>query len=196
MKRRRFIQLSSLGIAAMPFFSITGILNLENMEVKTFYFKDDGIIPNSKFPLLVYKNAFSERGNSGADFLEKKFRDHNWYNSWRWGVYPFHHYHSVSHEVLGVFQGTALLHMGDPNGEKLNVEAGDILIIPAGVGHKCISHSEDFTVVGAYPNGMDYDLVKEEKSKHAQSVKNIQKVSFPSDDPLLGKTGGIKKYWK
>ncbi len=180
----------------MPFFSITGILNLENMEVKTFYFKDDGIIPNSKFPLLVYKNAFSERGNSGADFLEKKFRDHNWYNSWRWGVYPFHHYHSVSHEVLGVFQGTALLHMGDPNGEKLNVEAGDILIIPAGVGHKCISHSEDFTVVGAYPNGMDYDLVKEEKSKHAQSVKNIQKVSFPSDDPLLGKTGGIKKYWK
>lgn len=196
MNRLQFIHLSFAGTVAVPFLKIGDLLDLRTMEAKTFYFKDDGIIPNSKFQLLVYQNAFTERGNAGAEFLEKKFKSNSWYNSWRWGVYPFHHYHSTSHEVLGVFQGNALLHMGGPKGEKINVKAGDILIIPAGVGHKCISHSDDFTVVGAYPNGMSYDLIKEEKDKHAQSLINISKVPFPPADPFLGKHEGLINYWK
>jgi hypothetical protein len=32
---------------------------------ETFYFEDDGRIPNSKYPLLLYRDAFSER-----DWLE------------------------------------------------------------------------------------------------------------------------------
>jgi uncharacterized protein YjlB len=65
---------------------------------------------------LLYRNAFSDRGNKGADWLEKKFAANNWTNSWRWGVYPFHHYHSNTHEVLGVFRGSALLHLGGEKG--------------------------------------------------------------------------------
>lgn len=185
-----------MGMASLSFYRLPNILNLDAMEAQTYYFKDDGIIPNSTFPLLVYNNAFPLRGQEGADYLEKKFRSNNWYDSWRWGVYPFHHYHSTSHEVLDVFQGNALLHMGGPNGEKIKVEAGDILIIPAGVGHKCISHSDGFTVVGAYPDGRSYDLIREEKNKHAQSLINILKVPFPSADPIMGKSNGLTKYWK
>lgn len=196
MNRRNFVQCALLGIAAVPFFKLSAMVNLESVSPKMFYFKDDGVIPNSKFPLLVYQNVFSERGNAGAVFLEEKFKTNNWYNSWRWGVYPFHHYHSITNEVLGVFSGNALLHMGGPNGEKIHVNAGDILVIPAGVGHKCISHSDDFTVIGAYPNGMDWDLVKEEKNKHDQSLKNIAKVPFPPSDPFLGKKDGLMKLWK
>ncbi len=196
MNRKAFIRNSSLALISIPFLNVSAMLGLENLVPKTYYFKDDGIIPNSKYPLLVYLNAFSERGSSGAIFLEKKFKANNWYNSWRYGVYPFHHYHSITHEVLGVFKGNALLHMGGPKGEKINVKAGDILVIPAGVGHKCISHSDDFTVVGAYPNGMDWDLIKEEKDKHHESVMNISKVPIPTTDPINGKTNGLLTAWK
>ncbi len=48
-----------------------------------FFFEDDGIIPNSPYPLLVYRNAFAERGTAGAEFLENIFRKNNWSNSWR-----------------------------------------------------------------------------------------------------------------
>ena len=65
-------------------------------------FVNDGSIPNSKLPLLLYAGEFSATGNEGAEWLEKTFARHGWTNSWRNGVYPFHHYHSNTHEVLGV----------------------------------------------------------------------------------------------
>ncbi|PZP49359.1 MAG: cupin [Pseudopedobacter saltans] len=195
MDRKSFLKMGSLTIAAIPFLKVSAMLHLDTTPEK-FYFKDDGIIPNNRFPLLVYKNAFSERGTDGANWLEKKFKTNNWYNSWRWGIYPFHHYHSITHEVLGVFQGAAKVQMGGPNGKIMDIAAGDILVIPAGVGHKCISHTDDFTVVGAYPNGMEWDLIKEEKDKHAKSLLNIAKVPLPSSDPLLGAEGGTLTNWK
>lgn len=195
MDRKNFIKMSALVISTLPFAKINAMLHLD-LTPEKFFFKDDGIIPNNKLPLLVYKNAFSQRGTNGADWLEAKFKSNNWYNSWRYGIYPFHHYHSITHEVLGVFQGSAKVHMGGPNGQIINIEAGDILVIPAGVGHKCIEHSDDFTVVGAYPNGMEWDLIKEEKDKHANSLTNIAKVPLPNADPILGKDGGTLMIWK
>ncbi len=59
------------------------------MEPQQFIFEDDGAIPNSKYPLLIYKNAFSARGNDGAEWLEKKFAANNWTNSWRNGIFSF-----------------------------------------------------------------------------------------------------------
>jgi len=168
---------------------------MKSIQPEAIYFKDDGIIPNNKFPLLIYHNAFSERGSKGADWLETKFGEHNWTNTWRWGVYPFHHYHSNTHEVLGVFSGSALLHLGGEKGDKINVAAGDIIVIPAGVGHKCINHSDDFTVVGAYPNGLQPDLNKGEKGERPQTDKNIAAVPLPATDPLLG-NAGLLTIWK
>lgn len=161
-----------------------------------FYFKDDGSIPNSQNPLLLYRNVFSGRGDEGAKWLEETFAANNWKNSWRWGVYSFHHYHSISHEVLGVFSGSALLHLGGEKGEKVEVQAGDVMVIPAGVGHKCISHSNDFTVVGAYPNGTSPDMNKGKDDERPQVDRNIAAVLVPATDPLLGKEGGVPDIWK
>ena len=195
MKRKHFIEKSLIAAAIFPFIKIQAMLNLE-ISPEVYYFKDDGIIPNSRYPLLLYKNAFSKKGNEGAEWLEAQFKNNNWFNSWRWGIYPFHHYHSNTHEVLGCYQGTAEIHLGGPQGKKFNISAGDIIVIPAGVGHKCISHSQDFTVVGAYPNGMEWDLVKEEKNKYEQSLANIKKVPLPDQDPLEGRNNGLINIWK
>ena len=49
------------------------------------------------------------------------------------------------------FTGSAVFHLGGEKGKKVNVKAGDIIVIPAGVGHKNLGASDDFGVVGAYP---------------------------------------------
>nr|WP_240795509.1 cupin domain-containing protein [Aquibacillus halophilus] len=66
------------------------------------------------------------------------FRTNNWKNSWTGGVFSYHHFHSNSHEVLGVISGQAKIMFGGNHGLSLNIYAGDAVVIPAGVGHKHI----------------------------------------------------------
>lgn len=161
----------------------------------TYIFKDDGAIPNNRLPLLLYRKVFDKRGREGASWLESRFAENNWTNSWRNGVFSYHHYHSITHEVLGVYAGKALLHMGGENGEKLWVEAGDVIIIPAGVGHKKLEASADFAVVGAYPEGRDYDILRGEPGDRPRSLQNIASVPIPRFDPVNGSDEGLSKIW-
>lgn len=162
---------------------------------KKLLFSDDGSIPNSRLPLLYYQNVLDTTGNKAAIWLEDKFASNGWTNSWRWGVYDFHHYHSNTHEVLGVFQGSALILLGGEKGEKVKVKPGDVIIIPAGVGHKCLSHDPQFTVVGAYPNGMQPDLLRGKEGERPKADQNIASVPIPEADPLLGRDGGLVGIW-
>ena len=162
----------------------------------TYQFQDDGSIPNSKYPLLVYHGAFGGSGEEGAAWLERRFAENNWTNSWRNGVFPYHHYHSITHEVLGVYQGSALLHMGGERGDKLHVTAGDVLVIPAGVGHKKLEASVDFAVVGAYPDGRDYDILRGAPGERPRALENISKVPIPLFDPIWGIEKGLSKKWR
>jgi len=164
------------------------------MEILKFNFPDDGRIPNSPLPLILYKGAF-EAGGSLADAMEEKFTKNNWTNSWRNGVYPYHHYHSITHEVVGVYSGQAQLHMGGENGEVIEVQAGDVLVIPAGVGHKKVSASDDFGVIGAYPDGKDYDLMTGEEGERPRADERIAQVPLPATDPVLGTEGGVTELW-
>ncbi|MDQ1096249.1 MULTISPECIES: cupin domain-containing protein [Chryseobacterium] len=167
----------------------------QSISPETYIFRDDGKIPNSNYPILVYRNVFSGRGTEGALWLEHLFKENGWHNFWKWTIYSFHHYHSNTHEVLGVFQGSAEICLGGPTGKKIMIEAGDILVIPAGVAHKCISSSDGFTVVGAYPEGKSPDLIRAEESNHDTAVLRIQQVTVPEQDPVLGNAGGLLKLW-
>ncbi len=189
MKRKNFLSILGLVILAFPKFSQGQVPVPEQL-----FFEDDGKIPNSKLPLLVYRQAFEGQNEAGASWLERRFESNNWAKSWRNGVYPFHHYHSTSHEVLGVYSGKALLQLGGEQGQKVEVRAGDILIIPAGVGHKNLG-SENLGVVGAYPNGRSWDLLRGNAGERPQADQNIAAVPVPTSDPLLGKEGGLTQFW-
>jgi len=164
------------------------------METLKFNLQDDGRIPNSPLPLIIYKKAFEE-GDALAEALEEQFAINNWTNSWRNGIFPYHHYHSIMHEVVGVYRGHAQLHLGGENGEEIDVEAGDVIVIPAGTGHKKISASDDFGVIGAYPNGMEYDLMTGEESERPRADQRIAQVPLPETDPVQGADGGIVECW-
>lgn len=168
-------------------------MSTTKLSPEKLYFKDDGKIPNSKLPLLIYRNALA--ADSDAAKVMKNFEANNWTNGWDNGIYPYHHYHSTSHEVLGVYAGSAVLHLGGESGERIKVEAGDILIIPAGVGHKKLNASSDFAVVGAYPEGRDWDLLKGDPGERPTADNNIASLPIPKSDPLLGRDAGLTKIW-
>jgi uncharacterized protein YjlB len=86
-------------------------------EPLSFTFDDDGSIPNSALPLLVYRNALPE----DAAGIEQIFATNRWPPAWRKGVHPFHHFHSSAHEVLGVARGEASVLFGGPSGTVLLV---------------------------------------------------------------------------
>lgn len=164
------------------------------MEPLQLKFKRNGKFPNSDHPLLIYKNVFSEE-KTDADYMINHFMNYNWSNSWTGSVFDYHHYHSNTHEVLGVYKGFATLQFGGENGEQVSVEEGDVVVIPAGVAHKKISSSLDFAVVGAYPDGSDYDLMKENDDL-AKADAQIANVSLPDNDPVYGKMEGLVSLWK
>ena len=157
------------------------------------YFEDDGSIPNSALPLLVYREAFTLGSSDLAAAIEERFAKNDWAGSWRASVFPFHHYHSTTHEVLAVYRGTATLQFGGEKGRKFAVKPGDVVVIPAGVGHKRVESSPDFRAVGAYPGGRNWDLLRGLPGERPRADRNIAAVPLPDNDPIEQKEGQVKK---
>ena len=159
-------------------------------------FKDDGIFPNSSLPLLFYRHAITTEAKDPASIFEERFAENDWTNSWRNGVYSFSHYHSTSHEVLGVYSGTAILRVGGDRGKNIEVRAGDVIVIPAGVAHQNIGASHDFGVVGAYPDGHEWDLLRGLPGERPKADHNIAALPVPQNDPIYGAEGRLRRIWK
>jgi uncharacterized protein YjlB len=168
----------------------------KEVEPQQLVFKDDGSIPNNTLPLLLYREAFAEDTKDLASVMEQRFAENDWTGSWRAGVYPFPHYHSTSHEVLGVFSGSATLRLGGAQGTTVEVRLGDVIVVPAGVGHQNLGSSADFSVVGAYPGGRQWDLLRGLPGERPQADRNIAAVPLPDNDPVYGSNGPLKRIWK
>lgn len=158
--------------------------------------RDDGVIPNNeRFPLMVYQEALNLPEDDPAAIFEALFAANGWRDSWRNGIYSFHHYHSTAHEVLGICRGHARVQFGGEKGVILSVNPGDVVIIPAGVAHKNLGASPDLLVVGAYPPGQRVDLCRGGSSERPQAIQNIARVPLPSSDPVYGTNGPLIEYW-
>lgn len=165
------------------------------MKITAIVFADDGDIPNSALPLIVYQGAIDPAGRDPAAAFEDLFRQNGWGGSWRNGIYPFHHYHSNVHEVLGIAAGTATVRFGGESGETLTVAAGDAVLIPAGVGHKRLAGSDDLLVVGAYPGGQHADLFREGAEDKAAIRRRVAAATRPTADPVGGAGGPMAAHW-
>jgi uncharacterized protein YjlB len=164
--------------------------------VKHFYLKDDGVFPNNaRLPVLLYKSAW-KLPLFKATFIKSELKRHGWENSWRNGVFEYHHYHSVAHEVLCAYRGKTKVLLGGDKGVIIDFEAGDVLIIPAGVAHKNIEPDNVFKCVGAYPKGQNYDMNYGQPYERPSTDANIRKVPLPEQDPVFGKFGPLMEFWK
>jgi uncharacterized protein YjlB len=158
---------------------------------------DDGSIPNNpSLPLLVYPGALNLPGDDPAAAVEAVFEGNGWVGSWRDGIYPFPHYHSTAHEVLGICRGAAEVRFGGDAGIVLSVRAGDVVVIPAGVGHQNLGASPDLLVVGVYPRGQSWDLRRGLPEERPQVLANIARVPLPAADPVYGADGPLVEHWR
>jgi len=163
----------------------------------TFMFKDDGAVPNNPaLPMLVYKNALA-LGADPESAIETMFTANGWgRDMWRDGVFPYPHYHSMIHEALGIARGRAKVRFGGDKGQVLDIEAGDVAVLPAGTGHQRLAASDDFRVIGGYTPEGTYNLCRGGKAEHDKAVQTIPLVPVPASDPVLGQGGPLPVIWK
>jgi uncharacterized protein YjlB len=164
------------------------------MELETLTFDDDGGIPNSTLPVLVYRGALPR--DAGAAAYEDRFASNGWLGAWRDGIYPFHHFHSTAHEVLAIASGTANVVLGGPQGSRVELTAGDVVVLPAGTGHCNAGSEPGLLVVGAYPNGMRWDLRRGDPAEHDEVLANIARVPLADIDPMQGGNGPLVELWR
>lgn len=184
--------------------SITGYARPKPEEIETrlvqpecHEFADDGETPNNpRFPLLVYRHpvTLSPIFDPAAIF-EELFKRNDWVNSWRNGIYDYLHFHTKTHEVLGIARGSAFVAFGGKAGVKLEVRSGDVIVLPAGTGHCRITASDDLLVVGAYPADSDYDEPKPDEVDFEAARASIAAVEAPPRDPVYGADGPLRALW-
>src|SRR5271170_5308 len=137
----------------------------------THKFADDGSIPNNPvLPLVLYRGGIHLGGSPDPeDMIEKAFAANGWGHMWRNGIYPYPHYHSMIHEVMGVARGRAKVRFGGEKGQEIEIVGGDVVVLPAGTSHQCLKHSPDLVVIGAYPPSGKYNLCRATKAEHAKA---------------------------
>ena len=77
----------------------------------------------------------------------------------------------------------------NPGRVEAAVEKGDVVIVPAGVGHRLLDDFDSgFEMVGSYPKGKNWDMCYGKKGEE-EKVKGIDGLGWFERDPLYGDEG-------
>ena len=98
--------------------------------------------------------------------------------------------------MLGIAAGWIRVSLGGESGRTVELRAGDVVVIPAGVAHKNEGASPDLVVVGAYPGGKSPDMCSPAEGQRERALRNIPKVALPASDPVYGKAGPLLARWR
>ena len=148
------------------------------------------------FPLIVYRGAVNAHGKDPAEECLSLFARNGWGGGWTDGIHPYHHFHATTHEALGIVKGSVRVRFGGRRGPVVAVEAGDAVIIPAGVSHCNEGASDDLVVVGAYPGARAPDMERCGSDEITEAArKRVRAVPLPVADPVFGKDGPLLRSW-
>ena len=161
--------------------------------VETLELTPNGRMPNNVLPVVLIRGALD--GPADDRQLRELYRANQWQGCWTWTVYDFHHYHSTAHEALAVASGAATLVLGGEGGHEVTLQAGDLVVLPAGTGHRRIRASEGFAVCGAYAPGQEADLLRPGEADPDEARERIGSVPLPLTDPFYGADGPLVRLW-
>ncbi|EFR00563.1 cupin domain-containing protein [Nannizzia gypsea CBS 118893] len=169
---------------------------LEELQVTERQIPAWGNFPNTSIqskPLLIYQSVFDNSATSEtvSEHLEAVGAV---VPQWTYSMYPANHFHSNTHEVLSVVTGQAKLcfgHEENPDRFETTVSKGDVIVVPAGVGHCLLEDTRgDFAMVGAYPPGIQWNMCYGEEEV-GKEKPIIQSVGWFDRDPIYGDSGPV-----
>ncbi|KAL4969942.1 cupin domain-containing protein [Aspergillus stella-maris] len=170
-------------------------------SIQTYFLGPTPHAPNSGLPIIHYRGVLPEplTEESVTEFLTRD----RWEKRGTWGHIPIRHFHPNSHECYGIFQGFSKLLLGvggsdTAGGLKVNVRAGDVIVLPAGTAHSCAESSKDYRYIGVYPQGCPrWRNEMGSKSIDLASLrKETENVSMPEADPVYGVGGPLMQLWR
>ena len=162
-----------------------------------FYLQENDAIPNNPdLPVLLYRDVLdSTRADKHRQF-QHYFEQNGWKGIWKNGLYDYHHFHSSSHEALGIASGSADMELGGDGEKTITVKAGDLILLPAGTGHRRVSASENLVIIGAYPEGQqNYDVCRSKSDYSGNLAPHLKTVPLPKNDPIYGSEGPLLQFW-
>jgi len=145
-------------------------------------------VPNSHLPVLLFRGVLEPHSTDKAQRFRKAFEKNGWTGLWTDTIYDYVHFHSNAHEVLGIAEGKVTVKLGGKEGRNFRLKAGDMLVLPAGVGHRRIGDDAGLKVIGAYPPGQSHYNMKREG-------RAVPKVPLPQADPFYGEAGPLLRLW-
>lgn len=163
------------------------------MTIEHFTLPPGPSTPNSKLPVIVYRCALDSDGDLAGAF-EITFRRNGWGDTWRNGIFDYHHYHSRAHEALGIAEGNGRVLLGGAGGVECELAVGDCVLLPAGTGHCKIMSSENFLVVGAYPPGQHADMQTQAPTQAVLDA--IRHCALPSAAPVDDPELVMQRLWR
>ncbi|KAF2684162.1 hypothetical protein K458DRAFT_303164 [Lentithecium fluviatile CBS 122367] len=178
----------------MPSLNLTPLAHL---RLTTHFIPSHAHLPNTtphSHPLLIYHRVYPRTTHPSA--LESHLLTNALTPQWRYTMYSTTHYHSTTHEVLCAYQGRAtLLFGGEQNPGRVEVEvcAGDMVVVPAGVGHRLLEdrgEEGEFMMVGAYPRGCSWDMCYGKEGEE-EKARRVGGVGWFELDPLYGEDGPV-----
>lgn len=172
------------------------ITDVKDFRVSSHQIPAHDRIPNTSIqrkPLLIYHAVF--RSDTSASAIEAHLSTVGAVDpQWRYPMYRKSHFHSTTHEVLCIASGQATLcfgHEDNPNRVVARVEAGDAIVVPAGVAHRSLEDFDgDFMMVGSYPKGRNWDMCYGQDGEEEQ-VKGIAGLGWFERDPIYGDAGPV-----
>jgi uncharacterized protein YjlB len=145
----------------------------------------DDVPNNPRLPVVLHRGAVAPGQPEAAEAL---FRGNGWRPAWRDGIHGWHHYHSNAHEALAIAEGQVRVQLGGEAGVQLDLAAGDVVVLPAGTGHKNLGDSGGLLVVGAYPDSSaPPDMLRGTPEERLRAENTIAATPDPARDPVTGR---------
>ncbi len=95
--------------------------------------------------------------------------------------------------------GSAKVRFGGPAGQVLEVSAGDVVVVPAGVGHCNEGKTIDLLIVGAYPDNTALRALHRVAAIRRSTTRwcgDVAAVKLPAADPVSGAEGPLVQIWR